>query len=92
MDVIAGLDRLDPAISMPVARQCHTNRDGRDKPDKPGHDDVRVNGMCSNDQLRPRAASSASSTSQVEQSASPSTRAGRKWRWNAVTTAAVASS
>jgi hypothetical protein len=86
MDVIAG---LDPAISMPVAPQCHTNRDGRDKP---GHDDVRVNGMCSNDQLRPRAASSASSTSQVEQSASPSTRAGRKWRWNAVTTAAVASS
>src|SRR5262249_21216499 len=39
-----------------------------------------------------RAASSASSAPMVERSARPSTRARRKWRWNAVTTATVASS
>ena len=39
-----------------------------------------------------RAASSASSASTVERSARPSTSAQRKWRWNAVTIATVASS
>jgi hypothetical protein len=39
-----------------------------------------------------RATSSASSASMVEWSARPSTRARRKWRWNAVTIATVASS
>ena len=36
--------------------------------------------------------SSASSVSSVERSATPSTRSGRKWRWNAVTTSIVGTS
>jgi hypothetical protein len=39
-----------------------------------------------------RVSSSARSVSIVDASARPSTRAGRKWRWNAVTTCCVASS
>ncbi len=39
-----------------------------------------------------RVSKSARSVSMVEASATPSTRAGRKWRWNAVITARVASS
>ena len=39
-----------------------------------------------------RVSASARSVSWVEASAMPSTRAGRKWRWNAVTTTRVASS
>jgi hypothetical protein len=35
-DVIAG---LVPAISIRAAQLCRGHRDGRDKPDKPGHDD-----------------------------------------------------
>ena len=38
---------------------------------------------------RGRLISSASNVSSVERSATPSTRSGRKWRWNAVTTSAV---
>jgi hypothetical protein len=30
--VMAGLDRLDPAISMHSAQPCHANRDRRAKP------------------------------------------------------------
>ena len=39
-----------------------------------------------------RVSISARSVSSVDGSATPSTRAGRKWRWKAVTTSRVASS